>query len=304
MRCRIAMYLRLSKEDLGQEESGSIQNQRRLLRGYAKEHFPGCPVEEFSDDGFTGTNMQRPQVTQMLKAAWEGRVDCILVKDFSRFSRDYLALGDYLEHIFPMLGVRFISVNDGYDSITHPGSVPELETAFLGLLYDLYSRDLSMKVKAALEIRKAQGIYSMANTPFGYGKDQKTGRLIPEEEEAQIVRRIFHLAEKGMGPTEIAGILNQEGISPPGWRRGRAQGKSGKWGKGTVSAILKNQVYTGDFVYGKYKRTGPGGKNVKTPKEEWRILANHHPPLVEREVFQAVQKKGGRSCAFPYQERG
>ena len=165
----VAIYLRLSKEDEDmQDESNSIANQRLLLKGYVEENFGQCEWKEFVDDGFSGTNLRRPGIAELLERAKDGRVNCVIVKDFSRFSRDYIELGSYLEQIFPFLGVRFISVNDKYDSAGRLGNTMELDTSFKGLLYDLYSKDLSVKVKSSLHSRKEEGQYAIGNVPFGY----------------------------------------------------------------------------------------------------------------------------------------
>lgn len=192
-RYRIAIYIRLSKEDAkGREESNSVTMQRLLLQRYAAEHFSDYELLEFCDDGYTGTNFARPGMQAMLDLVKESKIDCILVKDFSRFARDYIELGSYLEQIFPFMGVRFISVNDGYDSKNYHGSLADIDVNFKNLLYDLYSKDLSQKVRSSLAVKKEQGQYVSGNCPFGYDKDAKDRhRLLIEEDEAEIVRRIF-----------------------------------------------------------------------------------------------------------------
>ena len=153
----IAIYMRLSKEDeFSHEESNSITMQRLLLRDYAREHFLQAKISEFSDDGYSGTNFDRPGVQALLDAVKNAEINCIIVKDFSRFARDYIELGSYLEQIFPFMGVRFISINDKYDSDQYSGNVADIDVNFKNLLYDLYSKDLSIKIKASVRAVKEQ----------------------------------------------------------------------------------------------------------------------------------------------------
>lgn len=304
---RIAIYLRLSKEDdYLQDESNSITNQRHILNNYIKMNFNNYEVTEFTDDGFSGTNFSRPAVTELLEKAREGHFDCILVKDFSRFSRDYIELGSYLDQIFPFLGIRFISLNDSYDSKNHIGTTTELDVSFKGLMYDLYSKDLSLKVKSALHTRKEQGLYTSAHCPFGYKKDLKDRHiLVIEEEEAEIVRRIFAMAQAGKTSTEIARILNFENIRTPiefkiakGETTRAPKGQHFQWGSSFVYSILRNRSYVGDMEYDKYEKEEVGGKNHLKPRSEWKIYYNHHPAIVSRSEFEELQKRYvGRSTA-------
>ena len=214
---RVAIYMRLSKEDEGRQgESNSITMQRALLQKYASKNFQNYELLEFCDDGYTGTNLERPGMQRMLAMAKEGGIDCIIVKDFSRFARDYIELGSFLEQIFPFLGVRFISVNDHYDSGGGQGNSVDLDVHFKNLLYDLYSKDLSEKVRSALAIRKENGQYVSANSPFGYEKDPKDRHsLLIAEDEAEVVKRIFALTLEGYTSVEIARLFNETGVRTP-----------------------------------------------------------------------------------------
>lgn len=280
------------------DESNSIINQRMLLRAYAGKHFERYEWREFSDDGFSGTNFRRPGITDMLEQIREGEIDCVIVKDFSRFSRDYIELGSYLDQIFPFLGVRFISLNDNYDSERHRGSTAELGTSFKGLMYDLYSKDLSLKVKSSLSTRKEQGQYAIGNTPFGYGKVQEDRhRLVIAEDEAAIVRRIFLLTLEGRTTVEIAKLFNREKVQTPiefKIRKNQTSrvplGDRFQWESSMICSILKNPVYAGDMVYGKYYRKEVGGKNHLRPRSEWKIYRDHHPAIISRDDFEKVQK--------------
>ena len=299
---RIALYMRLSKEEGNpEEESGSIRTQRILLRGFVEAHFEGYRLYEFRDDGYSGTNLNRPGVSGMLDMVRASALDCIIVKDFSRFSRDYIELGSYLEQIFPFMGIRFISINDHYDSDRCMGHAGELDFCFRNLLYDLYSKDLSVKVKSSLAAGKARGRYISANCPFGYEKDPGDRHmLVVAEDEAEIVRRIFDMTLEGMTSARIAGILNAEGIRTPAEfkreKSGKGQKGKGKsmWAAGTICAILRNQVYTGDMVYGKTWKEEVGGRNLARPRSQWKVFPNHHMPVISREVFDRVQRGRGR----------
>ncbi len=216
---RIALYMRLSMEDKDmEEESNSILNQRLLLRRFVLDNFTDVKtvVEEFVDDGYSGTNFNRPSVKELLEDAKAEKIDCIIVKDFSRFSRDYIEMGAYLEQIFPFLGVRFISVNDHYDSNDHIGKSAGMGTAFKYLVNDLYAKDISVKVKSTLEMKREKGIYVNGSTPFGYIKSKEDCHLLePVEPEAEIIRRIFQMTLEGYSSSKIAKLFNEEGIMTP-----------------------------------------------------------------------------------------
>ena len=212
----VALYLRLSQEDMdirkgaARDESDSIRSQRMMLRTFLKGHsdLVGRPVLEFVDDGYTGTNFERPQFQKMMDLVRTGDIYCILVKDLSRFGRNYLEVGDYLEHLFPFLGVRFIAVNDHYDSDNFIGSTGGLDVAFRNLIYQRYSQDLSEKVKAGKHIRMARGKH-ITGCPYGYKK--KPGvkdQMIIDTETAPVVKEIFQSIINGMKTTEVATALN------------------------------------------------------------------------------------------------
>ena len=303
-RYRIAVYLRLSKEDEDRpDESNSITSQRMLLKEYVKNHFEQYEMQEFVDDGFSGTNFRRPGMTDMLEQVQNGNINCVIVKDFSRFSRDYIELGSYPDQIFPFLGVRFISLNDNYDSINHTGSTTDLDTSFKGLMYDLYSKDLSVKVKSSLHVRKEQGQYVCGNVPFGYVKDKDDRhKLVIAEDEASIVRRIFSLTLEGKTSMEIAKLFNQEKVPAPiafkikkGQTSRTPLGNGFQWNSAFICTVLKNPVYAGDMVYDKYYKDEVGGKNHIKPRSEWKICKNHHAAIISRDIFDKVQEGRGQT---------
>lgn len=294
----VALYLRLSRED-GEGESNSIGNQRKLLLGYlrGKKELSAYRVEEYVDDGYTGTNFDRPGFRKMMEEVKGRKVQCILVKDFSRFGRDYIELGNYIEHILPFLQVRFISVNDGYDSLENGGKTPEIDVAFRNLAYSLYSQDISDKVKTALAVRQKRGFYVGSLPPYGYGRDGE-GNLTPEEGAAGTVRRIYRDFLAGAGPGEIAARLNREGVPSPKRHKvekGLLKGKDGEnyvWTPGTVQRILRKETYLGIACSGAYK-SGPlgTGRRVFVPEGE-RIRVEHaHPPLIDVRTFRRAQER-------------
>lgn len=248
----ICMYMRLSNEDdflpKGREESGSITSQRSLIWNYIRTHdeFRECTVIEKFDDGLSGRYFDsRPGFTDMIEQCRKGKINCIIVKDCSRFGRDYVELGNYLEQVFPFLGIRFISVNDHYDSELEEGG---LDIAFKNLVYDYYSRDLSKKEKIAKTRLAEQGKYSSVQAIYGYRKkaDDKHSLEI-DPEAAAVVMEIFALRLKGIGPGIIARELNTRGIlSPTDYRLSKGLSSAHKkrkghpyWHPSQVFSILK-----------------------------------------------------------------
>lgn len=305
---KVAIYLRLSKEDDKiKDESNSIRMQRLLLQDYVSKHFSDYELEEFVDDGFSGTNFNRPAITRLLEKARCEEVDCIVVKDFSRFARDYIELGSYLEQIFPFLGIRFISVNDRYDSNTYQGSIADLDMNFKNLLYDLYSKDLSQKVRSSLKARKEKGQYVSGNCPFGYKKaPDDRHMLVVKEDEALIVKRIFELALEGYTCNAIAMEFNEEDVKTPvefkieaGETSRIPKGDRFLWNPSTINSILRNPIYIGDIVYGKYEKDHVGGRNILKPRNEWKVYHNHHEAIVEQEIFNCVQMRFGKNTRLP-----
>ena len=294
---KLAIYLRLSLEDAEDKgESNSISSQRTLLLDYIRhnEELRGKEVSEFCDDGYSGTSMDRPGMQRLLKEIKENRVGCVIVKDMSRFSRDYIELGTYMNQIFPFMGVRFIAVNDHYDSRDHAGSTAPIDTAFRTLLYDLYSKDISVKVKTSFENKCANGECAFGQVPFGYEKSQEMKNVVVvNEREAEIVRYIFALALEGKGSTQIARILNEKGIpTKTQMRHPERTDKNGRvqaWDYVSVKNVLNNRFYLGEMAYGKTKRKYVGSKNgIALPKEEWKVILGHHEPLVTLEDFEKV----------------
>jgi DNA invertase Pin-like site-specific DNA recombinase len=302
----IAKYLRISDEDrdlrtTGKDESDSVGNQRNLLDAYISQHdeFTGAEIVEFCDDGWSGKNFERPGVRDMLEQVRQGKIQCIIVKDLSRFGRVYLTVGNYIGKVFPFMGVRFIAINDGIDS-SRPGSVDSLDTSFKALLYDLYSRDLSRKIKSAKKVRAQRGDFLSPFAPYGYMKSPVNHNLlVPDLQAAETVRRIFHLAAEGHSTTEIARMMNGESVPTPmlhkretGCSRTRwpSVSESNFWTKSMVTKILRDERYTGVNIYGKRVRDIVGNTHtVKVSREGWVTVANTHEAIVTREEFVRAQ---------------
>lgn len=300
----IAIYMRLSKEDeFSHEESNSITMQRLLLRDYVREHFPQAKVLEFADDGYSGTNFDRPGVQELLDGVKNAEINCIIVKDFSRFARDYIELGSYLEQIFPFMGVRFISINDKYDSDQYSGNVADIDVNFKNLLYDLYSKDLSLKIKASVRAVKEQGKAVCSTPPFGYTKDpEDRHKFVIAEDEAMVVRRLFKMYADGMSTVEIARIFNEEGVKPPsqiwhekGIRKAEPKGGAFVWQHSGMLRMLKNHAYVGDLVQGVTECKKIRDDRRVTDPEKWIISENHHEPIIDRETFDKVQERFQKS---------
>ncbi len=304
----IAKYIRLSLADQdlmkkeNKTESESIVHQRNLIQKYINSHadLKGCEVREFFDDGYSGTNFKRPSFERLLEQIKKGEIHCVIVKDFSRFGRDYIELGDYLERIFPFLGVRFISVNDGYDSKDYKGTTGGLDVVLKNIVYDFYSKDLSVKVKTAKRAKMKRGEYIGGHVPYGLMKDPEDyHKLVIDPEAASVVREIFEAAIRGMGVTDIARMLNSEGCETPAAYYKRKHPESKKftriseyncWDVNNVRKILTQEMYYGAVVSHKREAVTVGGKHTRAvPKEEQMIVEGMHPGIVTKEEFEKVQ---------------
>lgn len=302
----LAFYIRLSHEDLFKasgevDESASVSHQRDLLHyTYSgRQDLSGYEVIEFVDDGYSGTNFNRPAFQKMMEEVKRGKIQCIMVKDFSRFARNFLDAGENLEQIFPFLGVRFISVNDHYDSDTKEGTAGDWDVVFKNFLYDLYSKDLSKKTIAAKKSKARRGEY-LGKAPIGYVRSkEKENQLEIEPEGAKIVRFIFDMALSGHTIPEIVKRLNQAEIPTPGTLTEKVyRGKQMMvrkntavicWQYSMVWGILKNRVYTGACVNFKRSKTAPCGVHTKKNAEEEQIIVPgcHEAIVTEEEFVQA-----------------
>lgn len=306
-----AKYIRLSSADedakYGEKaESGSVTHQRMLLDRYITEHaeFEGCAVLEFLDDGRSGTNFDRPGVQALLNAAKHRQIDCILVKDFTRFGRNSLEVDNYIEQVFPFLGIRFISVNDGYDSRDYPyGSAGDLGNGIRTLMGEMYSLDLSLKSKAAKRQYARRGQIITPYPIYGYVKPPEDKRTwVPDPDAAPVVRRIFERFLDGLTATEIAGELNVQGVPSPSQHK-RDQGSTrqfwnsermrNEWGRSSVDRILRDERYTGKLVSLKRTRTEVGNYNSTKPvlKEDWVVVPDAFEAIIPQEIFDHAAER-------------
>ena len=301
---RTAAYLRLSKGDSDVDgaqkaESNSISNQRLIIDHFIEEHPELVLVDTYIDDGYTGTNFKRPDLKRLLYDIDEGRIDCIVCKDLSRWGRERIETGTYISKIFKEKGVRFIAINDHYDSLTAEGSETHLIMPIKALTNDNYSRDISMKIRSSLAIKRERGEFTAAFAPYGYRKDpENVNHLIIDEQAARIVRQIFSMKIDGFSSYAIAQKLNQRGIPSPGEQRrmngnekkGRRRAAKAKWYAPEINRILRNEIYTGNMVQGRTEKVSyKVNRVIEKPRDEWDIVEGTHEAVISRTDFEIVQ---------------
>lgn len=286
----VGIYCRLSNDDERDGESVSIENQKLLLQNYVRQR-GWNEIDVYIDDGYSGTNFERPGVKRLIEDAKAKRINLILVKDLSRFGRNYIEFGQYTDYLFPSLGCRFIALNNGIDTESTNGSTDVM--CFLNLFNEFYSRDTSKKVKAVKKACAENGKFMGTYPAYGYIRDpEDKHHLIIDEETAPTVRRIFAMRASGMGFRAIALTLNEEGVMPPGalyyQRKGQADPRNvnHKWAETTVRSLIRKEVYIGNMVQGKtgtlsYKSR----KLINKPEDEWIRIEGTHEPIISREVW-------------------
>lgn len=303
----IIAYMRISNEDKKEglkvrQESDSISNQRLLIREFINSHedLKGCRVIELLDDGYSGTNFDRPGISQALELLRQKKAHCLIVKDLSRFGRNYIDAGRYLEQLFPFLGVRFIAVNDGYDS-SDPACVGSMAAVFKTMFAGLYSKDLSLKVKSAKDRLAGQGKYINPYAPYGYVKSaENTRKLVIDREAAAVVKWIFHSFVDGKTQSQIARDLNDRSVlTPMRYKRrsgeakcwlSHARNENNFWTDRTVCTILKDERYTGRVVYGKTRCVAVGSKKMAgVPKGQWITVDGMHEAIIPLRLFEQAQ---------------
>lgn len=294
---KTAGYLRLSREDGDKAESDSIANQRKLLEQYIAAHAELRLAAFYQDDGYTGTNFDRPAFRQLEADIAAGRVNCVLVKDLSRFGRDYIEMGRYLERIFPAQGVRFIAVNDHVDS--QQGRYDML-LPMKNIFNTQYARDISDKVRSAIHTKQERGEFVGAFASYGYRKDPADhNHLLIDPPAAQVVQRIFDLFEQGYGKIKIAKLLNQEGLPSPSeykrlsglrYHNGQRLQQTTYWTYATIHRILQNQMYAGAMEQGRVLRSTMHGKAKARPREDWAVVPDTHDAIITKEQWERVQR--------------
>lgn len=296
------LYIRLSREDSGKGNPNTVENQQALLQEFVKNKQDIKVYQLYIDNGYSGTDFRRPSFQRMMEDAKQGKINCIVVKDLSRFGRNYLEVGDYLEKIFPFLRLRFISVTDHIDTCgksenTRISSPDEIEVPLKNIVNEVYAKDISRKVGSAIEIKKREGKCGGGVAPYGYRKSEtKKGSFEVDEETAEVVRYIFELRSQGWGYCSIVKDLNERGIkSPSAYRLEKGIIKNQKWKdviwkRYAIEDMLRDQVYLGKMVRGKtYSALHRGEKRHRVPREEWIVVSGTHEPIVSQELYDKVQ---------------
>ena len=298
---RTGGYSRLSREDGDKEESDSISNQKELIRAFAGKLTDITLVESYEDDGYTGVNYERPGFQHMLQDIKSGKINCVLVKDLSRLGRNYIETGKLLERFFPFMGVRFISINDAYDSKNHNPQTDNLIIPFKNLINDAYCADISKKIRSQFEVRRKSGDFIGSFAAYGYKKSSgHKNRLEIDEDTAPVVRDIYQWKISGMGQQGIADKLNALGVPSPLEYKKSCGSKFStvfsanartKWNAAAVGRILKNDLYIGVLTQG--MSTTPNYKikqRIKKPQTEWVRIEQAHDAIIGYDDFGLVQR--------------
>lgn len=291
----VAEYIRLSREDGDKAESDSIVNQRKLIADYIKEKNNFLLYDSYIDDGFTGTNFNRPNFLRMIADIEEGKINCVIVKDLSRFGRDYIETGRYLERYFPDHDVRFISITDNIDSYKQ---AYDMLMPIKNIFNEQYARDISKKVHAAMTTKQKNGEFIGAFASYGYKKSPSDkNKLVVDEYAAGIVRRIFALYIGGNGKVRIAHLLNEEGILCPSeykrisgdnYRNCNRLDNTYYWTYSTIHNILHNEIYIGNMVQGKTVRNMRKKSKAKD-RTDWVIVKGTHEAIIDEATWNKVQ---------------
>ena len=295
-----ALYLRLSRDDELQGESSSITTQRSMLRLYAKEHHLNV-IDEYIDDGWSGTNFDRPSFQRMIEDIEAGKINCVVTKDLSRLGRNYIMTGQYTELYFPSHNVRYIAIDDGVDSEKGESEI----APFKNIINEWVARDTSRKVKSAFKTKFAEGAHYSAYAPLGYKKHPDIkGKLLIDDETKWIIEKIFSLAYQGYGSAKITKQLRAEKVPTASWLNftrygtfahifeGKPESKRYEWTIAHVKAILKSEVYIGNSVHNMQSTVSfKSKKKVRKPESEWFRVENTHEPIIDKEVFYRVQEQ-------------
>lgn len=292
----VAIYARLSVRDSGRDENDTMENQLRLLKDYVM-HQPDLTLcDLYIDNGWSGTNFARPDFQRLLRDIYAGKINCVVVKDLSRMGRNHLETAYYLQEVFAKQHIRFVAVNDGYDSLTSPPD--SIEIMAKNIINSYYSKDISRKVSASVDLKRSQGVYSWGKAPYGYIRTADSpDRLQIDPETAAYVRLIFHWGMEGVPQAQIAARLTE--MQAPTYlqlsckrRKKETQPSPGPWSSSTVKQILLNQTYAGDFVYQKsYFRKYDAAHGHRIPEEEWLVIPDAHPAYIDREDFFTLKEQ-------------
>ncbi len=313
---RAALYIRLSKEDGDKGESNSVTSQREILKEYLKLH-PDIELHDiYIDDGWSGTNFERPAFARMMKDVYQGLVNCVIVKDLSRFGRNYTDSGNYLDNVFVRLRVRFIALNNGVDTASNNMNAATqcISVGVTNVINESVAATTSVNVRGTLNVNRAQGKFIGSFATYGYLKDPNDHhKLIIDEEAAPVVRSIFERFIAGKSIIGIAKELNEEGIPNPSmhkklkglnYKHTSGRSNDGLWPDSSVRRILQNQMYIGNMVQGKNTTISYKIKQCRAiPKEDWIIVENTHEPIVSKEIFEKAQSLFNKSIRVAPQKK-
>ena len=286
-----ALYARLSVDDAVEGDSNSIKNQKLMLGKYAEEHrFKN--VRYYVDDGYSGTNFNRPDFQTMIEDIENGEISTVIVKDMSRFGRDHIMVGYYTQYVFPEADVRFIAI---YDQVDSTSGIEDDITPFKNILNEMYAKDCSRKIKAVLKAKGSNGKHLSSRPPYGYIRDpENKDRWIIDEEAAKVVREAFNLCMQGYGPSQITRIFNERGYITPTVKKDIKWDYTGGyelWSRATVCNILQTVEYLGHTVNFKfYKKSYKSKKYYANDKDDWVIFENTQEPIIDQATFNTVQK--------------
>lgn len=291
-------YLRLSDEDRDDPVLNSIGNQGKIIDNFLNTHQDIKLVDSYIDNGFSGMNYNRPEFKRMKEDILSGRINCVIVKDVSRLGRFYITTSEYVERIFPELGIRFICVNDEYDSAVENADSAALLMPLKMIMNDCYSRDTSKKIRSSITAKMNDGTFlpSSGSIPYGYIRNAEANTFDIDKEVAPVVKEIFEMRAAGKTFSCIANSLNDRDVNSPGrlkYLRGQSHDKrfeTAGWIRGTIRKITSDPVYLGHRIHGKVKRDKILMPKTRRSKEEWQILENMHPAIISQELFDEVQK--------------
>lgn len=290
-----ALYIRLSREDGDNMESESIKNQRDLLQMFLEQTKENLVyIDEYVDDGYTGSNFDRPSWKRLMTDIDNGKVNAIITKDLSRMGRDYISMGEYVERIFPERGIRYIALNDDIDTLYETPGLDFLQ--FKLVFNDYYLKDTSKKIRKVVKAKKESGQFLGWKAPYGYKKDPNDKhKIIVDEEIRPIIVRMFNLVLEGKSPRQIANIFSDEHITTPSiyanLNRGMKSTAYELWCPRTIEEMLINETYIGNLTQGRRKKLNyKSKKEIRTPKEEWIISENTHEAIIDKATFDTVQK--------------
>ncbi len=290
---RVALYIRLSKEDENEGQSESVSNQQSMLNQFVKEN-QLCVYNTYIDDGWSGTNFERPGFQRMIQDIESGKVNMVITKDLSRLGRDYILTGHYMERYFPEHKVRYISLLDGVD--TGIESSANDITPFRAIMNDMYAKDISKKISSVKHDKQRKGEFIGGKPIYGYKMHPtEKNKIVIDEDAAQVVQRVFAMALKGISCRQIAVQLNNEGVLTPATYAGitvRKRGPyTGKWSSERIAAMLKNEAYIGNMVQGRVRKVNYKSKKcIRLPSEEWVVVKGTHEAIVDAETFHKVNQ--------------